>query len=77
MRWLDLVEANNRELLAANMSIVAGCSDLTTLIVNRSIKSDAAFKPIEGLKKLETLRADECEITDESLDVIGGLANLR
>jgi serine/threonine protein kinase len=77
MRWLDLVEANNRELLAADMSIVAGCSDLTTLVVNRSIKSDAAFKPIEGLKKLETLRADECVITDESLDVIGGLANLR
>lgn len=77
MRWLDLVEANGRDLLVADMTIVAGCSDLTTLVVNRSIKSDAAFKPIEGLARLDTLRADECQITDQSLNVIGRLSNLH
>ena len=77
IHWLDLVESNNRDLLAADMTIVAGCSDLQTLVVNRSIKSDAAFKPIEGLKKLDTLRADECGITDQSLNVIARLSYLH
>jgi len=77
MRWIDLIEANDRELSALDMNIVAGCSDLTTLVVNRTIGSDDAMKPVEQLKKLQALLADECKITDKSLDFISRLPHLR